>query len=287
MALSPERSGRITGSVIGAILGLSPFAKQKDVLRTMVRTYHGAESEFTGNVATEYGNFHEEYAIADFELETGCKVTDCGDNERFYIHPKHDWLGATPDGRIRYPGGDELIEIKCPYSKRKDDQPVFKSAEEQPHYLAQMQYEMLCSGLKVVNFYQWSSNGSRLERVEFDQEFINKTLPILKEFHDLYLTEIDNPEHLEPLIVEIPDTLAAEEYLLAKADMEAAKEKMEAAKAQLIKLANGKKSKIGGLLVFQTEKKGAISYAKVVKEHCKDVDLEPYRGKPSSFWSVK
>ena len=34
------------------------------------------------------------------------------------------------------------------------------------------------------------------------------------------------------------------------------------------------------------KKAGSVSYAKVVKDNLPDVDLEQYRGKPSSFWKI-
>tara|TARA_R110000850_G_scaffold266977_7_gene397753 strand:+ start:4317 stop:5186 length:870 start_codon:yes stop_codon:yes gene_type:complete len=289
MALSKKRNGRITGSSIGAILGVCPFNKPADIMRRMVRSYHGAESEFEGNVATEHGSFHEEYALADFELNTGIEVAEAGEEEAFYIHPDHDWLGATPDGRIYKKGGDHGVEIKCPFGKRNDVTPVFKTVAEQPHYFAQMQYEMYCAGTVSVYFYQWTANGSLIELVPFDQKFINDTLPQLKLFYDQYLIEREEnfQQHLDPLVTEIPESLAADEYKLAKIDMEAAKEKMDLAKDQLIKLANGKKSRIGGLIVYKIERKGSVSYAKVAKDYCPDIDLGEYTGKPSVSWAVK
>ena len=50
-----QRKGKITGSVAGAALGLNPYMTPMQLIRRMVREYHGLESEFTGNIATEYG----------------------------------------------------------------------------------------------------------------------------------------------------------------------------------------------------------------------------------------
>ena len=280
MALSKKRIGRITGSSIGAILGYSPFATREDVLRTMVRNYHGAEREFKGNAATEWGTFHEEYAIADLEIKTGHTLPA---NDNFYIHPHYEWLGTTPDVVTM----DFVCEIKCPYFKRNDENPIFKTAKEQMHYYAQMQYEMFCTKTKQCLFYQWTPKDSVLEYVEFDQGFINDTLPELLEFHQLFLSEIDNPVHLEDLIVEVSDEVAEQEYKDAKAAYESSKVWLDKVKAQLVEIANGRKTKIGSLLVYETAKKGAVSYSKVVKDHCPGVDLEPYRGKESRYWSVK
>ena len=72
------RKGRVTGSVVGGILGMSPYMTRDDVMRSMVRDWHGAESEFTGNVATQWGEFHEPGAVQDFTLETGLAVQPCG-----------------------------------------------------------------------------------------------------------------------------------------------------------------------------------------------------------------
>ena len=63
---SPEwfaaRAGRVTGSQVGGLLGLSPHVSEGDAFRALVRSVHGLDSEFKGNVATEYGSFHEDGA---------------------------------------------------------------------------------------------------------------------------------------------------------------------------------------------------------------------------------
>ena len=276
-----KRKGRVTGSAVGAILGLNPWMTRDDVLRRMVRDYHGADSEFKGNVATAHGTFHEENALFEYELETGNKVEQTG------FHTMGDWLGASPDGLV---GADGVIEIKCPYSLRDSPEPEFKTALEQPHYYAQMQIEMLCTDRKWCDFYQWSPNGSKLERVTRDEKWLAKHLPILQEFHGLYLSELDNPAHLEAKEVELDtyeDGQLAERYREAKEAAEKAKAELGAAKQALIERANGNKAKCFGLSIFPVTRSGSVSYAKVVKDHCPDVDLAPYTGKPSTSWTVK
>jgi putative phage-type endonuclease len=274
-----QRKGKITGSRVGAILGLSPFSKPKDVMRSMVRDYHGAESEFKGNVATNYGTANEPAATFDFEFETGLNVSETG----FHVHSEFDWLGASPDGFI---GEDDVIEIKCPYGKRESSD--FLSYIEQPHYYAQMQIEMFCSGRKKCHFFQWSPIGTMIEFVDFSQPWIDEHLPKLKEFYDKYLEEIKNPDkHLADLVQNKDAQHLADEYNKAKAEMADAKIRMDEAKAKIIAIADGKKTNVSGLLVFKTEKKGSIAYAKAVKALMPDADLEPYRGKATEYWTVK
>src|SRR5690606_19366290 len=87
------RRYRLTGSEAGAALGVNPWKTPEDLIRQMVRAHHGAEREFKGNIATNYGTLHEPLAVMDYTIKTGHMVDDCG----FFVHPKHPWLGATPD----------------------------------------------------------------------------------------------------------------------------------------------------------------------------------------------
>lgn len=280
-----KRRGRVTGSNVGAILGLSPFRTADDVMRAMVRDYHGAEREFTGNPATDWGQANEVGAIWQYEMESGNMVRPCG----FFSHK--EWLGASPDGLIE---GSGLIEVKCPYGLRNAEAPVpFKSIAEQPHYYAQIQVELYCTGLDYCDFYQWAPNGSRLERVAVDANWLEKNLPLLHEFYQRFLGEIDNPQHLEPLPVKtrgVIETDAALALLRQYDEVCAQLAAMETVKAdllaELVETAGGQDATIHGRKLTLVKKDGAVSYAKMVKALLPDADVEPYRGKPSEFWKI-
>ena len=276
-----QRVGIITGSRVGAILGLNPWSSRDDVMREMVREYHGAEKEFIGNVATEHGKINEANAIFELEIEYDIEVEETG----FHVHPDHPWLGASPDGLV---GDLGVAEIKCPYGLRNEKNPTFKTAEEQTHYYAQMQIELFCTARFDCHFFQWAPNSSAYEKVRFKPSWITENLPKLHEFYLEYLEVIKNPgEYIEDLVQLIPESVYADNYIAAKDKLEEAKADLEEAKEQLIKLANGKKSKIGDLLVYPIERKGSISYAKAIKDNLPDIDLSGYTGKPSTSWGVK
>lgn len=275
-----QRVGRVTGSNVGAILGLNPYKTADDVLREMVRAYHGAESEFTGNVATEHGTFHEDGAQAEYEMETGNKVQECG------FFPFEDWLGASPDGLIDDAG---LIEIKCPFGKRKEESPKFKSAEAQPHYYAQMQIEMYCAKRDWCHFYQWAPNGSDIEELYIDVHWIHENLPKLRKFRALYLAELDNPEHLQPKR-KVIDTLKAEKLVTEYDELADAVERANSRKKdildELIQMAGEKNADICGKKLTQVERKGSVSYAKALKALAPNADLTRWTGKPTSYWKL-
>lgn len=276
------RRGRLTGSNVGAALGMNPWKKPEDLIRQMVREYHGAESEFSGNVATEHGRLHEPLAALDYMGATGNVVVECG----FFIHPEHDWLGASPDGLV---DDDGLVEIKCPFSQRNAKAPEFKAALDQPHYYAQTQVEMACAQRRWCDFFQWAPSGNTVERVELDAAWWDKHLPIMRKFYDWYLSEIDNPAHLEPREVEI-ETLAArsllDEYDRLSAQIGDASSRKKEVLAELVQIAKERNAVICGRKLTKVERSGTVAYAKIVAEKLPELDVEPWRGKASEYWRL-
>ena len=46
-------------------------------------------------------------------------------------------------------------------------------------------------------------------------------------------------------------------------------------------------AEVDGHRVTLSMRAGSVSYAKVVKDHCPSVDLEPYRGSPSEILKIE
>ncbi len=283
---SPElqeaaRKGRLTASSIGAVMGLDPYRGPEDVIRAMVREAKGAESEFTGNVATEYGTFHEDGAAFEYTLETGLEI-DPG--EGFYTHGV--FLGAFHDKLVN----DGLLEIRCPYGLRDAQAPVrFKTVGEQPHYYARMQLKMYVTGREWCHFYQWAPNGTRLDMVEYNAEFVEaEILPAAEMFLlDLAGALNDPDEYLEPLRKEINTKHAAKlvaEYEELQEAIDRADERKKDILDEMVRMSDGRNALIDGHKLTKVDKKGSVSYAKAVKEHLPKLDLEPYRGKASTSW---
>lgn len=275
------RAGRVTGSNVGAILGLDPHKTRADVLRRMVRDALGAEPEFTGNIATMHGQAHEDGAIFDFRLETGLDVQEVG------FIPYEDWLGASPDG-LTSDGG--VLEAKVPFGKRNDQDAGFKPLSDQPHYHAQVRIEMLCAGRDFAWFWQWSAHGHRLERVEQDAAWLADNLPRLRQFHAEYLSALADPaEHLAPRRIVI-DTPAASKLLREWDDMteaeERAKERKAAIMDELVLMAGNGNAEVCGRKLTRVDRAGSISYAKALAELAPGANLEKWRGKPSSSWRL-
>lgn len=276
------RRGRVTGSNVGAILGLSPYNDRAGVMRAMVREALGAETEFNGNVATEWGKFNEEGARIDFQMKTGIKVERCG----FFAH--EDWLGASPDGLIYE---DSIWENKCPFYIRNDREPAFKILSEMPHYYAQIQIELLCSNRNRCFFTQWTPFDMKYEGVPRNDFWLNENLPVLRQFHAEFLHELEHnaEEHLAPLrvTVDTPDAhKAIEEWDSLKEQIELAQERQKDLLAQIVAMSKDRDALIAGRKLTKVERAGSVSYAKVVKERLPELDLTPWTGKPSEYWKL-
>jgi len=279
------RVGRVTGSVAGAILGLSPFATRADTMRSMVRAAKGAPSEFVTNPAVEWGKFNEAGAIAEFEMETSERVTAAP------FIPHAEWLGASPDGFV---SDGKLLEVKCLYGIRNDPNPEFKQVSEYPHYVAQMNIEAYCADVQSVWFYRWTPYATCLKLHHRDDDWLNENLPILRQFWDEYQAIVADPElsaeHLNDKRVTIDTPIAhkmIDEYEQLTEALERATERRKELLAEMVAMAKDKNALFAGRKLTLTKKAGAVSYAKAIARYAPDADLEPFRGKPSEFWGLK
>lgn len=272
-----QRTGRITGSRVGAILGLSKYRTRADVLREMVRQHFGAATEFTGNEATRYGEEHEADAINAYEQRYGALVEPCG----LVVHPLHDWLAASPDGLV---GQHGMVECKCPMRATY----TTPSAE----YVAQMQLQMECTGRDWCDFVIWRAGEPIIvERVKADLDWRARNLGNLQnfigEFREIIADESKAAPYLADKERDGPVWRAAvAEWQEAQAQLAAAKARDERARATLIEMApDGGKG--CGVQVVKVERAGAVRYADALKSMLPDVDLSPWRGKPGVSYQVR
>lgn len=273
------RKGLVTASSVGAILNIDPNRNREDVVRQMVRDYHGAEREFNGNVATEYGTFHEYGALVDYQMETGNRAETCG------FYSRDNWIGASPDALV---GSDGLLEIKCPYRLRASEG-EHRSINEQPHYYAQVQVQLYVTGRKWCDFYQWAPKLTMMERVYANEAWVEQFIPELLDFYYHMIGEFFNKAHLQPLRREIETPHAAKllkEYDEVCDQLNFAVSRKKEILDELVQIAKERDALVCGRKLTRVEKEGAVSYSQVVKNHCPNVDLEPYRGEPSIYWRL-
>lgn len=285
-AATRKQHPKITMGTVAAILGVSRSLKRAAVLRQMVRQYHGAESEYVANVAAEYADQYR--AAAEMKFSTKYKT------EIFKIDPKkqHKIMTVHPsliDSAKRPDRG--LLYLRAPFGQRDAaDADDFKSLDDLPHHYAQMQIEMHLAGVAWGVFYQWSVIADKLEMVEANPKWIEVNIPQLEAFYAEYKEETKNKLHLEPLRKKI-DNEHVRKLLVEYDEMSIAENNAKSRKAEILaqfkELAEDKSVIIAGRNLTRSDKQGAISYANAIKKLLPDADLEPYRGNPSTSWTLE
>ena len=140
-----ERKPYITATGCSSLEGNNPYETAQEYLRKKVRDLCGKPSEFVMSPAVQHGADMENIARDYYEYHTGNEVTETG----LIVHPKHQFLAASPDGLI---GLDGCIEIKCPYPKyNKEPYSVFD--EKKKMYLWQVYVQMECLDASWCDFF--------------------------------------------------------------------------------------------------------------------------------------
>lgn len=288
-----QRVGRVTGSIAGGILGVSPYMTRKDAMRSMVRAALGEPSEFETNPAVMHGNFYESYALEAYEERSCFDVTPTG------FHEYDTWLGASPDGLVE---GAGVLEIKCPFHIRKDPNPKFKSVYDMPHYFAQAQLELLCTGRFWLHFFQYvppltdrdgavvRESKDRLETVMVDHDWRTENLPLLHTFHEEYLHELQhNPDdYRNPLRVEVntPDAhRAVAEYDQLVEAIANAEERKKELLLDIAAMTNEQDGLIAGRKLTRVNTTSVL-YKNALEHYAPNADLKAFKGKSSSYWKL-
>lgn len=290
------REERVTGSIIGAILGVSPFTKPYDIFKRKVN-----KEQVPDNAAMAYGRALEDLAKEELEQSLGLEILPAG----IISHPEYPWLAATPDGIIERAHGIEVVEIKCPYSRRNGG--TFDSIEALPWYYAQVQYEMFVYGASSCHFYQWAPWGDRYECVDFSQEFIDETLPTLKAFHsamisamagdktidEAYLEYVQHMTDVEGFIDDVSDFIDGFESVAAELssvsdEIKALQEREKSLKLRLHEVTKGMPVRIGQYNYIKVERKGSVDYDAILRENgLENIDLNKYRKDPSVSFQLR
>ncbi|WP_336277118.1 lambda exonuclease family protein [Bartonella sp. CB178] len=177
------RLGKITASNIYSVINKTakglPTSKYGDYkIKLITERLTGEVIPYYESDDMQWGVEHEEDAIEEYSFIYDAAVTRCG----FVPHPTIEMAGASPDGLI---GEYGLIEVKCPRSTTHIR--FFINNEIKPEYLAQMQFQMACTGRKWCDFVSYDPRFTghsahlrlkicRIHRDEEQIEQINETV---------------------------------------------------------------------------------------------------------------
>ncbi|WP_254492220.1 lambda exonuclease family protein [Bartonella sp. B1099] len=185
------RLGKVTASNVYNVLSKTakgmPTSKYEDYkIKLMTERLTEEISQSYITPAMQWGIEHEEDALREYEFIYDTEVTRCG----FIQHPTIQMAGASPDGFI---GEDGLVEVKCP--QPPNHLRFFIDSNIKPEYLAQMQFQMACTGRKWCDFISYdprfvgrsSDFRMKIKRIHRDEEQIEQ----INQAVEIFLAEIE------------------------------------------------------------------------------------------------
>lgn len=142
------RLGKVTASKIADVM-MKPATSGYQNYRSQLvcERLTGRPTETFKSAAMIHGTETEPQARAIYEMITGRDVAEVG----FIDHPAIAMTGASPDGIV---GDVGLIEIKC--SQPTEHIRLLTGGEIQRKYLLQMQWQMVCTGRKWCDFFNFN-----------------------------------------------------------------------------------------------------------------------------------
>lgn len=194
-----SRKGKVTGSRVGALLGLSPYQSPDELLEEMLNELHG-EKPHKPTPAMKWGSLHEKDGVAHYKRQR-YRERQCPHRELKHvgqvIHPTYDWIRYSPDGLVVEGVRDGkgvmaieetevvgLIEVKAPYSQNIP-------AEPPPHYIAQVQLGMEVLGVDWCDFIYWTPAKSVVKRIEREEEWFSEHIGTLQSFYNTLTTAME------------------------------------------------------------------------------------------------
>lgn len=193
------RNGRITASRFHAVLHTKlhqpSISLLKNICYSEVSAFRSAQCD--------WGCSHERDALKAYkssmqDLHSNFKVDQCG----FFICQENPHLGSTPDSLVSCScHGLGVVEVKCPYCAK--DLSVSEAAKENDHfclktlengtlrlkethpYYLQCQLQLYVTGRNYCDFVVWTTQSTHSERIYRNDQLLQHSLPIAKEFFHL------------------------------------------------------------------------------------------------------
>jgi putative phage-type endonuclease len=177
--------------------------------------------------------------------------------------------------------GDLVLEIKCPMKGRDSDLWQQVAAGSLPeHYAWQVEHQLMVSGAELAHLYVFDGR----EGVLLEAAPLPDRRPKIHEAWERFMAYIAR-DTAPPLLERDTRTredaawrVAAEAYVAAKAEADAAAERFAAVREKLVALAEHPSESGAGVTVTRYWKAGSVDYKKIPE--LRGVDLEQYRGRP-------
>lgn len=180
------RRSRLTASRIKEVITAMETAQKKNLPCSIIPARFNFRSSNLQRIpAIAWGTTHEKYAFRDFTNQ--CKNSKIYRKCGIYVDIVRHYLAASPDGISEC--GSEIMEIKCPYKIRynEPERAQFLDSngmlKQNHNYYYQVQTQMHVTRTKICNFIIFTTKGLHTQVIQYDEDFMNRILPILDFFY--------------------------------------------------------------------------------------------------------
>jgi hypothetical protein len=280
--------GKITPSIVSAILGSDPLQSRTDIMRSMVRKWHKATPEGKKNGDSSCDQEQLLIAKTEFEAKTGMVVSDGG----FYTHPDNSLFAASIFGFL----SDDIVMILCYPSPASNVLVNAKAYLEnnRTHY-DKVQFQLHCAYADICHFIVKTPQGIDSTAVTRDDYWMKSNKNTLNRFLADFLKIVNSKKLTKPYCTEWEYNAdedeewlsLAQERVILKSKLDELNKALKKTNDKLIAFAQKKDCKVSGsgIQAFKMVRKGAIQYAKI--SELKDINMDKYRKKDAEYWTVR
>lgn len=255
------------------IVGVSPWATPYQLWEQKT----GRRAPNPGNWATRRGNALEPVARADYELRMGCDAPPA-----LLEHAEYPWLRASLDGwRPK-----ERITVEFKWSGAED----FANARNgvvPAKYFPQVQHQILVAGVTEAHYFAMTeTHETALVVVPPDREYLKLLFAAECAFWKRVID--DDPPPLGDrdfkLIRDRDLLLKFEDRAEVMARIAHLQARVDQLTAEIYEAVGEGRARCGKFRVNVISRKGSVDYKRVPE--LRGVDLEPYRGKGSTYRTI-
>ncbi len=198
------------------------------------------------------------------------------------IHPAYEWMIASLDGWNEKT--KTVVEIKCP---GESDHQCAMNGEIPKKYLYQLCHQAIVCGVDTVNYFSY--DGMSYNYIPFTpseymiQRLIMKELEFLECMRNFIAPPLTDRDY-QSLEGDLECQSLIEQWKNATCLMNSYAELEKKLRSSLIEKTNGRNSQGYGVKLSKVTRMGNVNYKDVPQ--LKGVDLNPYRGKPTTYWKI-
>ena len=271
----------VTASEISTLL-----RNPKRYARDYIRKVLGMPATFGGNEATNWGHEAEPLAARWFSDHYDVPARHVG----FVVDHHDNRLGCSPDRLVIEDENEVLLEIKCPHSGKIPEEP-------NPEHVEQVQFQMGVTGIHRAYLLYWTPDAAlgdpkaaKVFPLDFDKAWWHQVIEKVAEFFgtlppkETWLDWLQSSEPLAEVRRDYAWQEAAQAWVRAKRDADAASAAEEEARAALLALSPEKPAEGGGVRLSWIERQGNVNWKAVQKEFAiPDFEVAKFRGKASRY----